>query len=525
MVDDKHKVEIAFVTTADPAGAAEEIRIIDTVKEKAVANNEEFAAWQSKLKAERAGSTSGLATEVVLESDLAEKEAARGAARLSNEAAMAEAQEIRFTQAKEAAAAQAAADLEQVLAAREKLALDEARTARFLQDKALHVGLLESGIPDARIARTVLMNQTAMEKLGNLASGLAGPWGIAAAAVGAGALAFHEASKSADEMIEAGEKLGMNMEDLQRAAHPLKAAFTDLSTGSGSLLHSTLDLLTLGTLSYTQATTAAGVASMKLAQTQKENLEAAKAWNLELEKTAYARAHNAELNGEKLLGLELAANLKLLKERNTLEAARVGRAGMSAGDQAAAGLSGKDAENQGAEAIAAQELKNARMRSLEAPAGIAGDNARHAEAAAQMKLDALVKENDLKLTGDAEAAQQKLTEEAAKSDAEIARQGIALIEGAKQKQGGVLSAVAANAENLLQPIWQNATGTKEEWQKTVAALQLFTQTSDAQNAGISQNIWALISLINTQRTETAKQWAAIAALQAQALDRARTTDR
>ena len=246
------------------------------------------------------------------------------------------------------------------------------------------------------------------------------------------------------------------------------------------------------------------------------------------------------LDQEKLLGQKLKDNLELLRSRHELENQRAENSGASAGDQTVKGVGDKTQEGAAEVAIAFEAYKEALKQVVRAdntfravPEGRDNDADRtkakgelaKAEGEANRTMEGwktVTEKYRIDIAKDAEEAQRKLTDTAAKGDSDIAAKGIELIEQARQKQDGVISAVAQNAENILQPIRDAATGSKDEQQKAIAALQIFTQTSDAQNAGITQNIWALITMINTQRTETAKQWQAIQKMQNDALAAQRT---
>lgn len=557
MADNKQTVEIAFVTTADPAGAEQEIKIIDTVKTKVVANNEEFAAWQASLAEARAGRTSAMASDIVMESDLAEREARQEAARLSNEASMFEAQKIRFAQAKAAAEAQAAADLEQVMAAREKLALESVAAEKTLANAAFRAATPRNR--ELAAVQRIANNPAALDKLGSLASGLVGPWGLAAAAVASGALAFHAASKSADELVTAGEGLGLNMEQLKLAAHPLSAAFTDMGEGSMSLLHTALDALTLGTLSATQATTKEALAHVQAAESMRHYVDIYAQWKSMVDSDRSNAIWASQLNFLKLVNQEMEGNLKLLREKDSLEAAREKRSGASEGAQAVGGLNRLENEQASEVAIAEQKLEAAKdaeklaaeelvdlqkktnyakgefdkAKEQNQPKEIidqkgallidaqknqqAGEGKeRSADLAVKVAtktLDFLTKENALKITEKAEEGQAKITEEAAKADSDLAAKGIALIEQAKQKHAGQQSDLAAQLEAALQPIAEHATGTAEENKRVTEIIRQFTQTSDAKDAEILKGMWDLITIAQATRTEIASMQQAIKDLQ------------
>ncbi len=205
---------IPIKTTADTSGSEAvqtslkdldaEVKIIDANQTQSAEHRKqqvaEFAEWQKGLQAQ-SGGTSMLATDVQLEGELAEKEAARAAAKKTIDAAEAEALAIRIERGQMAARLQAEADLEQVLAAREKIALEEKQSALVIQRAMSRAALPESRFNEA--GRMILRDQAALASLVNPAT-------IAAAALvalgAASEAALGPIAKEMDAATAAGSK-------------------------------------------------------------------------------------------------------------------------------------------------------------------------------------------------------------------------------------------------------------------------------------------------------------------------------
>ena len=522
MSDINKQVEIAFVTTADPAGAEQEIRIIDSVKAKAKVSNEEFAAWQAKLKADRMGRSSALATEVTMESDLAEKQAAREAARISNEAAAAEAREIRMAQqaaadekamAKEAAAraAKAKADFEELVAAREKLALEEARSVRILKSAGLQLGLRETGIPGARGARSVLMNEGALAQLGGLAAA-SGPFIAIAGAVAAMGVAMHNASKAADELIEETKKLGIDTSELERAAHPIKSVFSDMWSGIKTAADEAGNAMTLGSAHAAKAAVEEGLAHAKVAVEMKNRLEEAKKLHAEEQAwmTAYSKGRGYQLEALDLerVSQALRENAELRKAKESLDVNRAKRAGASEGDIAIMGFGQTEADKE-------KELQDAEiaLKKAQQEAAKASDEARDASpsnkasallaaTAADDKLElaaqawyALQARIPVEIADEAEKTLDIVTKDIADADKLVAEKLIDQINQVKQAQGGALSAENEQILEQAQQLERSVTGSAAEQKKLTDLWEQFRQSTEAGNQAAQKVAFDSIKMI------------------------------
>ena len=523
MSDINKQVEIAFVTTADPAGAEQEIRIIDTVKAKAKVSNEEFVAWQAKLKADRMGRSSALATELTMESDLAERAARREAARISNEAAAAEASEIRMAQqaaadekalVKEATAraARAKADFEELVAAREKLALEEARGERILKSAALQLGLRETGIPGARVARSVLMNEGALAQLGGLAAA-SGPFIAIAAAAASMGVAMHNASKAADELIEETKKLGIDTSELERAAHPIKAVFSDMWSGIKTAADEAGNALTLGASHAAKAAAEEGLAHAKVAVEMKNRLEEAKKLHAEEQAwmTAYSKGRGYQLEALDLerVSQALRENAELRKAKESLDVNRAKRAGASEGDIAIMGFgqteADKEKELQDAEIAlkkAQQEAAKARDEARDA-SGSNKASADLAASAAEDKLElaaqawhALRARIPVEIADEAEKTLDIVTKDTADTDKLIAEKLIEQINQVKQAQGGALSAKNEQILEQAQQLERSVTGSAAEQKKLTDLWEQFRQSNEAGAQAAQKAAWDAIRMIS-----------------------------
>ena len=534
MADASRTVEIKFQSTADPAGAEQEVKIIDTVKAAGKSSNEEFAAWQAELTAARKGNISMTATQASMEEEAAVKHQAQAAARLQSDKLIEEAQLRRAAEAREAAAADAKEDLAKAERLQAQMLLEQQRADKFLASRATQLGLREAGVPDARIFRSVLFNEGALARIGTaLTTTLAGPLALVAAGAGVAAMAVHKASEELDALTQHQEKLGIKSAELGAVAQTFVHPWETTKEIAGTVVDALGNILGLQK-GLTSETIKTAEEHTQLAEKMMQELETEKALMVVRQKGHETDVIRAETASAKILNSELEKTLNISRAQNDLAAARERRAGMSAGQSAVNSVGRKEGEdaielqkaNQKVTDLETQltreEETAAKLRaSANYAAGMHSADAPQKEAAAESaeqkalatrtaaelaksKLDETAKTLTIAITDESEKAMDTVAQGVATKDAETAQKTIADLEAKRAAQGG-LSPIAQAVEDGLQKIADGANGSPEEQNKVVGLLRQLLTTQEGRDSAMATNIWTLITNQQNTITEIAHQ--------------------
>lgn len=451
-----------------------------------------------------------------------------------------------------------------------------ARNAKKTENQTLELTAFAATPRNRELAalQRIANNQGAMEKLGKMASS-SGPWIAIAAAVGTAAVALEKVTKSGEEAIEKLKQAGIEVgPEFEQSIHPLNTFFDsfkgivqatlDMITG-GALSGALAQLDQLKT-----AADFAGLMKQNLESAREWHAELEKdsaAMTLDTEREKENQIGNEIDNNIRLLkekqklesdrenragadvGTKALGDLTRTKEVQGEEEKKAEHdAAVAMGESIAAANKEKadkerlaEAERKYAEVLLRNQIayqidaenglhsdsinaerkkreEEAQKERLAAQQAVAKDE--HLSAVADTRsqkaggnVDTLIEEDRLRITNAAEAGMAKLTDAAAKADADLAAKGIALIEQAKQKHAGQQSDMAAQLEAALQPIADHATGSAEENKRVTEIIRQFTQTSDAKDAEIIKGMWDLIKIGQDTRTKIASMQQAIKNLQ------------
>ena len=531
-------------------------QVVAEVKKVAAAEEDLSLQEQRKLRL-AAGGTSGLATLPPEEAAAAEREATRGANRLIIEKAVAEAQANRVAMAQEAARKQAASDLESVIAAREKLALEEKNTAAVLQRI-----LARAAVPRSREATAVLRlsnNTAALGMLGNAAKMfVTGPWGLLVAAVAAGGVAIEMAGKQFDRLKEAipTAELGAAAEAIVHPWETAKSMIGAAASGIGSVL----DKAFLGgSYARMKQNVDEAISAQKNADNMKIRYEAMAVSYKQMNDAAVALLEATGAAESSFMRQALEDAGKISKAQGGLDASRAKRSGADSGTLAVDAVTRAVDDDQNAEQIARLTVADttSKVAKLIAEKSAEADKLNHLldekqfnidngsaltekmmtaikEAqdavnakgleivkaqgesdSAGRKLGTLIKEHDIQLTQSAEEAIDTVGTESGSKVTAMVKDAIGVIQQAADKNGGELKGTAKGAMDKLTAILADNIPDEQQVDAINQAMKAFRGSQDAANAGVVGNFDAMINNMSGMLGEITRHRGEISAMQQQ----------
>ena len=504
------KITLEFEATGADQAVAE-------VK-KVTAAEEDLSLQEQRKQRLSSGGNFGMATLPPEEAAAAEREARQAAARLANEKAVAEAQAIRVGLAQKAAREQAASDLEAVIAAREKLALEEKNTATVLSRI-----LARAAVPRSREATAVLRltnNSAALGMLGNVAKAfVTGPWAMLVAGMAAGGVAIEMASKQFDRLKEAipTAELGAVAEAI---VHPWETAKTMIGAAAVGI-GSVLDKAFLGgSYARMKQNVDEAISAQKNAEATKKKYEDMVVTYAKMEASALAVLAATQAQETRFMTQALEDAGKLMKIQGELDASREKRAGVGDGTSAISAVQRVVAQDNNAEEIARltvatadKNLSDLIARKYAADSGRASWNAQlDAELVkaqtdvdiAGRKLSTLIKEHDIQLTQSAEEAIDTVATESGGKVTAMVKDAIGVIQQVADNNGGELKGTAKGAMDKLTAILADSIPDEQQVDAINQAMKAFRGSQDAANAGVVGNFDAMINNTNGMLVEVFK---------------------
>lgn len=496
---------------------------------KKVEKAEESLSLQQQLEARGKGKVSALATEATAQTDLAALEARRAAAKIRNAASEAEALEIRIARGAEAARQQATADLEQVLAAREKILLEGKRSEMVLQNALSRAVLPASRLNEA--GRSILKDEVALASLGRTAAAVAtGPIGILAAVFAGLAVVVNKTGEQFDRLKEVFPKIEDTMPLVASILSPWQTIKSGMSTTVGAI-GSVLDTVFLsGAYGRMKASVDEAVNAQENAKKQAAAYKTAADAHTKMAndmRTANVALLLARQTQEaRLLGQQLEDNAKIGKAQSGLAASQDKIAGKSSGAQAVNGVDRSVTDDQNAMAILTKAEADAyiKIATLMTQAKAETDPAKRLQidalletaygdlSIASQKIATTGKEQGIQLAKDSGEAMATVTENAAAGDKELAAKASAEISKVQAEQGGVITAAQQSLRDSFDKIAANATGTKEETEQLSKLLGQLRNSTIASSAASQAVTWECINQLKESSAESARQAQALAAI-------------
>ena len=492
---------------------------------------EEGLSLQQQRDLRTKGTSYGTATPAGSAAAQAEQEARQAAARLSIEKAVAEAQENRIAMGREAAAAQSKADVAQLIAAREKLLLEEKNTAEVLKRAAMRAVLPESRLNEA--GRMVAKNGEAVTMLGNAAKTfITGPWGVLVAGMAAGAGVIGKVGEQFDRVRQLMPELANQMPVTEAIVHPwevTKRAVGAACDGIGAAL----DKVFLGgSYARMKANVDEAVAHKQMADdmaaSYKKAAEAHKKMADDMRADAVGQLLEIQTQEARLLVQALEGKSQLDKSRGSLEASREKRSGTDAGTMAVNAVNRAVSDDANAESIARQAVAladanlanliakqdaNRESGTVDAALNRAVIKARGDADAAAEKYKTLIADHDIQLTQAAEEAMGTVATETGGKITAAAQAAAATMQQVADENGGQLAGTAKGAMDRLTAILTDAIPDEKQVDAINQAMKAFRGSQDAANAGVVGNFDAMLSNMNGLLQEITRHRGEISAMQ------------